>query len=502
MEDNEQDAARIAGGATTDTPDRDPVGHGSGSGVGWVLAERYRVIDRIGSGGTAEVFRAHDELLDRDVAVKVFRTMADDLSKVPGGAERQAAELAALAQLNHPNLITLFDGSARDGGGSTFLVMELVEGACLAERLADGPLPEWQVGAVGAQLAAALAYVHSRGMVHRDIKPANILLGSDEAGGLRARLSDFGIVRILADDRITSANLTVGTAHYLAPEQALGAEVGPEADVYSLGLVLLEMLTGVRSYGGTPAEATAARLLRSPTVPSRLPEPWPAVLRAMTASDPRARPPAAAVAQALQGGPGAADLLSYGSADAEAMATAVIPRGLAGAPARGSSQIDDPAAAAVPATWADEPQDRRRRGAVVLGALAVILALALGSAGYLATRPSHTRTGPPGTSATTGAAKRPGTTKSVVRHGVTYTDQTAHSPRRTASTKGAVTRSSVLRKSPHPTASSTSPRTTAPPSSPTPAGSSGPSGSTTASTAGPSPTPTTSPGSTSPGGSG
>jgi serine/threonine protein kinase len=268
---------------------------------GWVVDGRYRVLERLGLGGTADVFRAHDEVLGRDVAVKVFRTaLVDDPDG--HGAQRRELELQSLARLSHPNLVTLFDGDARPGV-QPYLALELVPGADLATRLHDGPLPEPEVRALGMQVADGLAYAHARGIVHRDVKPANILLGSDGPDdGVRARLSDFGTVRLLDGARMTAADLTLGTASYLAPEQARGADVGPEADVYALGLVLIEALTGRRCFAGAPHEVLAARLTTSPVVPDGLPEPWPALLTAMTAADPAARPTAAQVVTALRTG--------------------------------------------------------------------------------------------------------------------------------------------------------------------------------------------------------
>jgi len=286
---------------------------------GWTLGGRYRVVDRIGTGGMAEVFRAHDQLLARDVAVKVFRTHTDP-DEVTGGVQRHELELQTLARLSHPNLITLFDGSVGTDGEPAFLVMELINGPSLAAQIAQAPLTEPVAREIAAQIAAALAYVHSQHMVHRDIKPANILIGSDGVAGeatgnpIRARLSDFGIVRLLGSEHLTSADLMVGTASYLAPEQARGAEVGPPADVYALGLVLIEALTGKRSYEGPALEAVLARLERSPEIPADLPPPWPALLQAMTAMDPESRPTAAEVSRTLRDGGTAPVLPAPGSA--------------------------------------------------------------------------------------------------------------------------------------------------------------------------------------------
>src|SRR6185437_6676062 len=143
----------------------------------------------------------------------------------------------------------------------------------------------------------ALAAVHSFGLVHRDIKPANILIST--TGDVK--LSDFGIARELEAERLTAAADVIGTAAYLSPEQARGAEVGPPTDVYALGLVLLESLTGRREYPGQAVESAVARLLRDPVIPENLPGSWPTLLRAMTQSDPAQRPTAADVEATLTG---------------------------------------------------------------------------------------------------------------------------------------------------------------------------------------------------------
>ena len=399
-------------------PATEAMPHPPATGSGWLLGARYRVIDRVGAGGMAEVFRAHDELLARDVAVKVFRTHPVNPDTATG-SERQEIELHALARLNHPNLIRLFDGSITGADGPAFLVMELINGPTLAARIADGPLTEPEVREVGIQIADALAYVHAEGMVHRDVKPANILLGTDCTTGdstVRARLSDFGIVRLLGSERLTSVDFMLGTASYLAPEQARGSDVGPVADVYSLGLVLIEAATGVRSFDGPPLEAVVARLARDPEVPGHLPPPWPALLAAMTASDPAARPTAAQVAQLLRDGrsesvplPIAAGLAGVagaaGAADAETAGLAAV-----GAHAAGlSSAVVDP-------SEATDQRTRRGRAAFLLPAAGLLAALAV--SGALLLRPTTHRTPPvnrpPGASNHATGSTSPGTHSSAV----------------------------------------------------------------------------------------
>ncbi|MEP6561385.1 MAG: serine/threonine-protein kinase [Nakamurella sp.] len=270
---------------------------------GIVLDNRYRLEALLGRGATAEVYRGLDELLGRQVAVKVFHRGLGDANSVA----RQRTEMQVLAKLHHPHLITVYDArlgvdhgdgpNGPDDADLTYLVMELIDGGTLADRITPTGMPPVDVARVGAAVAGALAAVHSHDLVHRDVKPANILIST--TGDVK--LSDFGIARELAAARLTAAADVIGTAAYLSPEQARGAEVGPPTDVYALGLVLLESLTGHREYPGAAIESAVARLLRDPLVPANLPGSWSPLLRAMTQSDPARRPTAGEVEAALTG---------------------------------------------------------------------------------------------------------------------------------------------------------------------------------------------------------
>lgn len=200
-----------------------------------------------------------------------------------------------MAHLDHPGLVRLLGGGV--DRGRPFLVAELVEGETLAARLARGPLPVERAVAIGADIASGLAHLHSRGVVHRDVKPANILLCSDTG---RARLTDFGIARVLGHSVLTRTDAVLGTAAYLAPEQVAGATVGPAADVHALGLVLLEALTGEREYPGTTVESAVARLHRPPRVPDELPARLHRALSDSTRRHPGDRPAAADLALRLR----------------------------------------------------------------------------------------------------------------------------------------------------------------------------------------------------------
>ncbi len=256
-----------------------------------LLQGRYRLESVIGEGGMATVHRAHDELLGRRVAVKIFRSHAEDNDEL----RAQEAEARVLGSLSMFGLVTLFDAGVDfgpDGRPRVFLVMEYLEGKDLKQLLAEGHrFSLRQVAFFGHDLAEALEYVHDHGVIHRDIKPANVML-LDFAAERRPRvkLADFGIATIVGRGSLLDEEYTTGTAAYLSPEQADGDAVGPATDIYSLGLVLLECLTGRVEFPGGVLESATARLSRDPRIPSDLPEDWQGLLRAMTARDPKDRP--------------------------------------------------------------------------------------------------------------------------------------------------------------------------------------------------------------------
>ena len=270
-----------SGAMTTPTaPDEDQ---------GIVLGDRYRLGEVLGHGGMADVHRALDLLLDREVAVKVLRETVDDHDR-----DRFMHEARTLAGLSHVNLVTVLD--AGTSAERPYLVMELIHGRTLAEALRGGPRPPAEVADVGTQLADALGYAHTRGVVHRDVKPANVLVDRDG----RVKLADFGIAKLLGETvKHTQTGTVIGTAAYLSPEQVQGQSVDGATDVYSLGLVLLEALTAVRAFPGPPTEAALARLHRTPDIPAELSPGWRDLLTDMLALDPATRPNADTVRQRL-----------------------------------------------------------------------------------------------------------------------------------------------------------------------------------------------------------
>jgi serine/threonine protein kinase len=237
--------------------------------------DRYTLVELLGDGGMAEVYLAHDNSLDRRVALKVLRERyADDEEFV----ERFRREALNAAALNHPGIVQVYD-RGRTEDGAFYMAMEYVPGGTLKERMkAEGSLDPHEAADLASQVAEALAVAHERGIVHRDVKPQNVLL----AASGEAKVSDFGIARAASSETMTQTNAVLGTLAYMSPEQVRGERVGPASDLYSLGVLLYEMLTGELPYRGDDPIATAMKRLegepptrarRTPPCPGRS-TPW------------------------------------------------------------------------------------------------------------------------------------------------------------------------------------------------------------------------------------
>jgi eukaryotic-like serine/threonine-protein kinase len=244
---------------------------------------RFRVGERIGSGGMGTVFRAFDERLQREVAIKEIQT---------AGADRVLREAQAAARLNHPTIVTLYELGERDG--HALLVSELVHGETLDRAAARGAVSDRDVAEIGLDLCDALCHAHERGVVHRDVKPQNAIVRPYGTSGRRAKLMDFGIAAVAGTPALTATGDVVGTLAYMAPEQAEGEYAGPEADVYSLALTLFEAWAGENPVARrTPAQTARQIGQPLPSLGDLRPDLPPTLVNNLDAAlvaDPRNRP--------------------------------------------------------------------------------------------------------------------------------------------------------------------------------------------------------------------
>lgn len=255
--------------------------------------DRFRLVERIGSGGMGTVYRAFDERLQRDVAVKEVMV---------GDPDRIMREAQAAARLNHPGIVTLFEMGT--DGHRALLVSELVAGSTLDELARDGDLCDRDVAELGSDICEALAHAHANGVVHRDVKPQNVIARDDAGAGRRAKLMDFGIASLAGSPTLTATGEVVGTLAYMSPEQAEGEVAGAESDTYSLALTLYECWAGrnpVRR--ATPAQTARELGLPLPPLGEERPELPPALTATIDRCldpDPEGRPPLAELRSALE----------------------------------------------------------------------------------------------------------------------------------------------------------------------------------------------------------
>ena len=278
-----------------------------------MIAGRYRIVEAIGRGGMGEVYRATDEVLGREVAVKLMLPVPETLAV----SQRFLREARAAARIRDPHVVVAYDFGTHED--CSYLAMELVTGRTVGDELRrTGPLPAERAEGIVRQAAAGLAAAHRQGIVHRDVKPGNLLLAAD---GL-VKVADFGIVRFLDEGTttLTSTGQIVGTTYFLAPERALGKPAGPASDVYALGCVLYQLVTGRLPFvAEEPASILFQHVQHQPTPPSELRPDLTAEFEAlifwMLAKDPARRPTAAQLAAGAKPPP---------AAEPETAATTVI----------------------------------------------------------------------------------------------------------------------------------------------------------------------------------
>ncbi|MFJ4526429.1 serine/threonine-protein kinase [Streptomyces sp. NPDC088810] len=339
-----------------------------------VIAGRYRLLAPLGEGGMGTVWRARDEVLHREVAVKEVRAPAGlpgpDVERLYARLEREAW---AAARVANRNVVTVYDVAME--GGRPWIVMELVHGLSLADQLeAEGPLPPQRAAHIGAEVLSALRAAHAAGVLHRDVKPANVLLANDG----RVVLTDFGIATVEGSAALTMTGEVIGSPEFLAPERALGRTPGPESDLWSLGVLLYAAVEGVSPFRQDTPLSTLRAVVDEEVPPPRWAGPLAPVIRGLLRKDPAERLPAGQAERELR-------LVAAGGAGRTGPAGGVSPYPPS-VPARSPEPSRTPPAPLPtgypdPGTTAAQPErrperDRRAAAVLVAGVLAVVLALA------------------------------------------------------------------------------------------------------------------------------
>jgi serine/threonine protein kinase len=416
--------------------------------TGLILADRYQLAEPIAAGGVGQVWRASDLLLDREVAVKLLRP---EYADHPDTLERFRAEAKHAGSLTHPCVARVYDYGNAGPASPPYLVMEYVNGPSLADMLAVDPVHPVLALDVAAQAAAGLDAAHSIGLVHRDVKPGNILVGAD---GL-VKITDFGIAHAAGSAPITGPGLVMGTTQYMAPERIAGGQATPASDLYALGILIYECLTGLPPYDGGTAEVMAGHLyLPMPPLPAGVPPELGELITRLTAKDPAARLSDAAEVAAI----------ATRLRDALRPASPASP----GSPGSPGPPPDSPSG---------RPVRTGRRRATTLAAGVTVLAGAgvawLLASGALHDSPAadHVTVSPPVTTAPGGSASlAPPATEPTLSHSAGGTSarpgssatagasrQATHSPSSSPASSASPSRSGSPSHSPGPTPTTTSP---------------------------------------------
>ncbi|WP_369380298.1 serine/threonine-protein kinase [Streptomyces sp. cg36] len=338
-----------------------------------VVAGRYRLLSPLGRGGMGEVWRARDEVLGREVAVKEVRAPAGlDASDEQRLYARLEREAWAAARVSHRNVVTVYDVAVQDG--RPWIVMELVRGLTLADVLdADGPLPPQRAGHIGAEVVAALRAAHDAGVLHRDVKPANVLLANDG----RVVLTDFGIASVAGTSTLTMTGEVVGSPEFLAPERALGRTPGPASDLWSLGVLLYAAVEGHSPFRQDTPLSTLRAVVDEEMPPPRRAGALAPVIEGLLRKDPAERLSAERAEHQLRVvGAGGSVPLAPPYAGPRDRATTTV---LAPEPGRTAPSAPGPyGSGGTTAVRPEEPGERRSRAGAVLLAGVVVLLLALG----------------------------------------------------------------------------------------------------------------------------